>query len=169
MTPFLLRPSLPYASFIHYDIYQMYLPASFASKERERERSFACRFHTFSAAMSEGTRFSFVRLLWRKAVSPTLSSLPLSYIYPGGVRVSKGTRGRSCCNFISRMRPHAPAVCLSLFFSFLFSPSLSPLGTSGSTLRRSLANTFRRVSQAVLATCCCHGLVHKHLFLIKFR
>lgn len=89
-------------------------------RRRERERSFACRFHTFSAAMSEGTRFSFVRLLWRKAVSPTLSSLPLSYIYPGGVRVSKGTRGRSCCNFISRMRPHAPAVCLSFFLFLVF-------------------------------------------------
>lgn len=86
-------------------------------KWEAEERSFACRFHTFSAAMSEGTRFSFVRLLWRKAVSPTLSSLPLSYIYPGGVRVSRDTRGRSCCNFISRMRPHAPALCVSLFFS----------------------------------------------------
>lgn len=46
-----------------------------------------------------------------------------SFIYiPGGIRVSKDTRGRSCCNFISRMRPHAPAVCFSFFFLFLLFP-----------------------------------------------
>lgn len=64
-----------------------------------------------------------------------------------------------CCDFISRMCARVSSPLLS-----------APLSrATGSTSRRSLANTFRRVSQAVLATCCCHSLVHKHLFLIKFR
>lgn len=136
-------------------------------RERERDLSHAA-FIRFPRLCPRG-RVSPLSGYFGERRSPQPFRRFLCLIYTPGGYASRKVHVAVLVAILFRECALTHRLCLSLFFSFLFSLSLSLLGTTGSTLRRSLANTFRRVSQAVLATCCCHGLVHKHLFLIKFR
>lgn len=130
LTPFLLRPSLSCSSFIHRDIYRIYLPAGCASRERRQGRKAGkeeevlphVAFIRFPRPYPRGRVFSLSGFFGERRSTPTLSPLPLSYMYPGGVcvRVSKGAPPLhvtcSCCNFISRMRPRVLS-CVRFPFS----------------------------------------------------